>query len=49
VAPLAASYGSAFRFAYPALGDAAAIALFAAALGWLGAHLSVSRLLREVH
>ena len=49
VAPLAASYGSAFRFAYPAPGDAAAIALFAAALGWLGAHLSVSRLLREVH
>ncbi|HYG54404.1 MAG TPA: permease-like cell division protein FtsX [Burkholderiales bacterium] len=43
---LAESYGSAFRFAYLPAADAAAIVLFAAALGWLGAHLSVSRHLR---
>jgi cell division transport system permease protein len=44
---LAESYASAFRFAFPPLADAIAIVLFAAALGWLGAHLSVSRHLRE--
>ena len=48
VQPLAASYGSAFRFAFPAPGDALAIVLFAAALGWLGAQLSVSRHLRDI-
>ena len=41
VEPLAASYGSAFHFAFPCPGDALAIVLFAAALGWLGAELSV--------
>lgn len=44
---LAESYGSTFRFGFPAFGDALAIVLFAAALGWLGAHLSVSRHLRD--
>jgi cell division transport system permease protein len=44
---LAESYGSTFRFAFPPLGDALAIVLFAGALGWLGAHLSVSRHLRD--
>lgn len=45
---LAQSYGSSFRFAFPPPGDAAAIVLFAGLLGWLGAHLSVGRHLREV-
>src|SRR5688572_15352028 len=44
---LADSYGSTFSFAFPASGDALAIVLFAGALGWLGAHLSVSRHLRD--
>jgi cell division transport system permease protein len=48
VQPLAASYGSAFRFTFPTPGDALAIVLFAAALGWLGAQLSVSRHLRAI-
>ena len=48
VGALAASYGSAFRFAFPAAGDALSIVLFAAGLGWLGAHLSVSRQLRDL-
>ena len=45
---LAESYGSSFRFAFPPPGDAAAIVGFAGLLGWLGAHLSVSRHLREI-
>jgi|1185.fasta_scaffold18890_2 cell division transport system permease protein len=48
VGTLAASYGSAFRFAFPAFGDAGAIAAFAGLIGWTGAHLSVSRRLREM-
>ena len=44
---VAESYGSAFQFAFPPLADALAIVIFAAALGWVGAHLSVSRHLRE--
>jgi cell division transport system permease protein len=48
VAVLAASYGSSFRFLFLTAGDATAVVLFAAALGWLGAHLSVSRHLRRM-
>ena len=48
VQPLAASYGSAFRFGFPAAGDAAALLGFAGLLGWLGAHLSVGKHLREI-
>ena len=48
VAILAESYGSSFRFAFPPVEDAAAIVLFAALIGWLGAYLSVSRQLREM-
>jgi cell division transport system permease protein len=44
---LAESYASSFRFSFLPLADAAAIVLFAAALGWLGAHLSVGRHLRD--
>jgi cell division transport system permease protein len=43
VAALADSYGSAFRFAFLRPGDALAVLVFAALLGWLGAQLSVSR------
>jgi cell division transport system permease protein len=45
---LAESYGSSFRFAFLPPGDALAVVLFAGALGWLGAHLSVTRHLREI-
>ena len=48
VGALAASYGSAFRFAPPGLGDAGAIVGFAGLIGWVGAHLSVSRRLQEM-
>ena len=48
VGTLAESYGSAFRFAFPPLGDAAAIVAFAASIGWMGAYLSVNRRLREM-
>jgi cell division transport system permease protein len=48
VGTLAASYGSAFRFALPGWGDAGAIVGFAGLIGWAGAHLSVSRRLREM-
>ncbi len=48
VAELAASYGSNFRLGFLALGDAAAVAVFSAVLGWLGALMSVSRYLREI-
>lgn len=44
---LAESYGSAFRFAFLPPEDALAIVLFAGLLGWLGAHLSVTRQLRN--
>lgn len=45
---LAESYGSGFRFTFPPSGDAGAIVVFAGVLGGLGAHLSVSRHLREI-
>jgi cell division transport system permease protein len=48
VSVLAESYGSSFRFAFLPAGDALAVVLFAGLLGWLGAHLSVSRHLREI-
>lgn len=48
IAPLAGSYGSAFRLAPLAGWEALAMALGAAALGWLGAYLSVSRYLRHI-
>ena len=48
VAELAASYGSGFRLAFLDPGDALAVALFSAALGWLGAYLSVSKYLLEI-
>ena len=48
VADLAASYGSGFRLAFLMPGDALAIALFSAGLGWFGAFLSVSRYLLEI-
>ena len=47
VRTLAETYGSAFRFTWPGAADAAAVIAFAALLGWLGAHLSVSRHLRR--
>ena len=48
VSELAASYGSAFRLAFLAPGDALAVVLFSAALGWFGAFLSVSKYLLEI-
>lgn len=48
VSPLAESYGSNFRFVALAPGDAAAMLLFAGALGWVGAYLCVSKHLREI-
>src|SRR4051812_5002184 len=48
VRTLSESYGSDFRFASLSPGDAAAVVLFAALLGWLGAHLSVRRHLRAI-
>jgi len=48
VRPLAESYGSDFRFAFPCGLDSAAFLALAGLLGWLGAHLSVSRHLREI-
>ena len=48
VAALAQTYGSAFRLALPAAGDASAIVLFAGGLGWLGAQVSVSRQLSQI-
>lgn len=48
VAELAASYGSAFRLAFLSPGDALAVVLFSAGLGWFGAYLSVSRYLLEI-
>lgn len=48
VRPLAQTYGSSFGFSFLSRGDALAVVLFAGALGWLGASLSVSRYLREI-
>ena len=48
VAELAASYGSGFRLAFLAPGDALAVVLFSAGLGWFGAYLSVSKYLLEI-
>ena len=48
VAELAASYGSAFRLPFLVPGDALAVVLFSAGLGWFGAYLSVSRYLLEI-
>ena len=48
VAELAASYGSGFRLAFLAPGDALAVVLFSAGLSWFGAYLSVSRYLLEI-
>ena len=48
VRDLATTYGSNFEIAFLPPGDAVAIALFAALLGWLGAFLSVSRYLLEI-
>jgi cell division transport system permease protein len=48
VRPLAESFGSAFRISYLPAEDALAIIALAGLLGWLGAHLSVSKHLREI-
>jgi len=48
VSELAASYGSPFRLAFLERGDALAVVLFSATLGWLGAFLSVSKYLLEI-
>ena len=48
VSDLAASYGSTFRLTSLELGDAVAVVLFSAALGWFGAFLSVSKYLLEI-
>ena len=45
---LAESFGSAFRLSYLPAEDAWATIAFAGLLGWLGAHLSVSKHLREI-
>lgn len=48
VRTLAQTYGSSFGFDFLSRGDALAVLLFAGALGWLGASLSVSRYLLEI-
>lgn len=48
IAELAASYGSGFRLAPLAPGDALAVVLFSGGLGWLGAFMSVSKYLLEI-
>lgn len=45
---LADSYGSNFRFAFLPLAEALWVVVLAGGLGWLGAHLSVSRHLRAI-
>jgi cell division transport system permease protein len=45
---LAESFGSAFRLSFLPLDDALAVVALAGLLGWLGAHLSVSKHLREI-
>ena len=48
VRALSESYGSDFRFGFLGPEDAVAVVVFAALLGWLGAHLSVRRHLRAI-
>ncbi len=48
VGVLADSYGSSFRLPFPPLADAVSVIGYAGLLGWLGAHLSVSRHLRDI-
>ena len=48
VSELASSYGSSFRLAFLSAGDALAVVLFSAGLGWFGAFLSVSKYLLEI-
>jgi cell division transport system permease protein len=48
VRALSDSYGSDFRFGFLSVEDAVAVVVFAALLGWVGAHLSVRRHLREI-
>jgi cell division transport system permease protein len=45
---LAESYGSSFRFEFMPAAEAAAVCVLAGLLGWLGAHFSVSRHLRDI-
>jgi cell division transport system permease protein len=48
IAPLAESYGSAFKLPFLAPGDALAVLLFSGLIGWFGAFMSVSRYLLEI-
>jgi cell division transport system permease protein len=48
VRALSDSYGSDFRFGFLSVEDAVAVVVFAALLGWVGAHLSVRRHLRAI-
>ena len=48
VGELVALYGGSFTLAGPGWGDAAVLAAIGAALGWLGAQLSVSLSLRKL-
>ncbi len=48
VSELAASYGSSFRLVFLDSGDAVAVVLFTATLGWFGALISVSKYLLEI-
>ena len=48
VRALSESYGSDFRFGFLTPGDALAVVILAGLLGWVGAHLSVRRHLREI-
>lgn len=48
VGEVASSYGSSFRLEFLGSGDALAVLVFASALGWFGAWLSVSKYLLEI-
>jgi cell division transport system permease protein len=48
VAGLAESFGSGYRLTFPGLPDAIIAIALAGLLGWLGAHLSVSKHLRQI-
>jgi cell division transport system permease protein len=48
VSELASSYGSSFRLTFLAPGDALAVVVFSALLGWFGAYISVSKYLLEI-
>lgn len=48
VGELSASYGSTFRLQFLPAGDALAVVLFSACLGWFGAYVSVSKYLLEM-